>query len=63
LTVKEVNNISDEMSGLYCLIAELIYGCRLRLQECLSLRIKKEYKKILEKGRLLIISPFDKKQN
>lgn len=40
LTVKEVNNIFDEMSGLHCLMAKLIYGCGLRLQECLGLRIK-----------------------
>src|SRR3990170_3727840 len=40
LTFKEVNNIFDEMSGMYCLMAKLIYGCGLRLQECLSLRIK-----------------------
>jgi len=40
LTIKEVNNIFDEMSGLYCLMVKLIYGCGLRLQECLSLRIK-----------------------
>jgi integron integrase len=40
LTIKEVNNIFDEMSGLHCLMAKLIYGCGLRLQECLSLRIK-----------------------
>ncbi len=40
LTIKEVNNIFDAMSGIYCLMAKLIYGCGLRLQECLSLRIK-----------------------
>ena len=40
LTPREVNNVFDEMSGLYCLMAKLIYGCGLRLQECLSLRIK-----------------------
>ena len=40
LTIKEVNNIFDEMSGLYRLMAMLIYGCGLRLQECLNLRIK-----------------------
>ncbi|MBI4655348.1 MAG: integron integrase [Elusimicrobia bacterium] len=40
LTIKEVDNIFDEMSGLYCLMAKIIYGCGLRLQECLSLRIK-----------------------
>jgi integron integrase len=40
LTVKEVNNVFDEMSGLQRLMAMLIYGCGLRLQECLNLRIK-----------------------
>ena len=40
LTLKEVNNIFDEMSGLQRLMAMLIYGCGLRLQECLDLRIK-----------------------
>jgi len=40
LTFKEATNIFDEMSGLYLLMAKLIYGCGLRLQECLSLRIK-----------------------
>ena len=40
LTFKEATNIFDKMSGLYCLMAKLIYGCGLRLQECLSLRIK-----------------------
>jgi integron integrase len=40
LTIKEVNNIFDEMSGLYSLMAKLIYGCGLRLQECLNLRVK-----------------------
>lgn len=40
LTVREVNNIFDVMSRLYCLMSKLIYGCGLRLQECLSLRIK-----------------------
>lgn len=40
LTLREVNKVFDEMSGLYCLMAKFIYGCGLRLQECLSLRIK-----------------------
>jgi len=40
LTFKEATNIFDKMSGLYCLMAKLIYGCGLRLQECLNLRIK-----------------------
>ncbi|MEM2111508.1 MAG: integron integrase [Candidatus Bathyarchaeia archaeon] len=40
LTVKEVEQIFDNMSGLYRLMAMLIYGCGLRLNECMSLRIK-----------------------
>jgi len=40
LTVREVHLIFDELSGIYCLMAKFIYGCGIRLQECLSLRIK-----------------------
>ncbi len=40
LTVKEVEKIFDNMSGLYRLMAMLTYGCGLRLNECISLRIK-----------------------
>ncbi len=40
LTVKEVNSIFDKLYGINRLMAKLIYGCGLRLQECLSLRIK-----------------------
>lgn len=40
LTVKEVHSIFDKLSGINRLMAMLIYGCGLRLQECLSLRIK-----------------------
>ncbi len=40
LTVKEVEKIFDKMSGLHRLMAMLTYGCGLRLNECLSLRIK-----------------------
>jgi len=40
LTVKEVEKIFDKMSGLHQLMAMLTYGCGLRLNECLSLRIK-----------------------
>ncbi len=40
LTVKEVHNVFDKLSGIHRLMAMLIYGCGLRLQECLSLRIK-----------------------
>ena len=40
LTVKEVETIFDHMSGIHRLMAMLIYGCGLRLIECLRLRIK-----------------------
>ena len=40
LTIKEVGKIFSEMSGINKLMARLIYGCGLRLQECLQLRIK-----------------------
>ncbi|MEW6676138.1 MAG: integron integrase [Nitrospirota bacterium] len=40
LTVKEVHSIFDKLYGINRLMAMLIYGCGLRLQECLSLRIK-----------------------
>jgi len=40
LTAKEVHSIFDKLSGINRLMAMLIYGCGLRLQECLSLRIK-----------------------
>jgi integron integrase len=40
LTVKEVHLIFDKLTGINRLIAMLIYGCGLRVQECLSLRIK-----------------------
>jgi len=40
LTVKEINAIFDHLSGVHRLMAMLIYGCGLRLQEGLMLRIK-----------------------
>jgi len=40
LTVREIQIIFDHLSGLPKLMAMLIYGCGLRLQECLTLRIK-----------------------
>jgi len=40
LTAQEVEQIFDKMSGIHRLMAMLIYGCGLRLAECLSLRIK-----------------------
>jgi integron integrase len=40
LTTKEVNTIFSKLNGTHRLMAMLIYGCGLRLKECLSLRIK-----------------------
>jgi integron integrase len=39
LTVREVQTIFDHLTGTSKLMAMLIYGCGLRLQECLMLRI------------------------
>lgn len=40
ITLKEVHAIFDHLSGIHRLMAMLTYGCGLRLQECLSLRIE-----------------------
>ncbi|HDO25723.1 MAG TPA: integron integrase [Nitrospirae bacterium] len=40
LTVREVHSIFDKLSGVTSLMAKLMYGCGLRLNECVSLRIK-----------------------
>ena len=40
LTTREVQSIFDQMSGTTKLMAMLIYGAGLRLQECLELRVK-----------------------
>ena len=40
LTVDEVNGVIDNMNGVYKIMAQLMYGGGLRLNECLSLRIK-----------------------
>lgn len=40
LTLKEALAIFDHLSGIQRIMAMLTYGCGLRLQECLSLRIK-----------------------
>jgi len=53
LSIQEVERIFDEMAGVYKLMAMLIYGCGLRLAECLSLRIKDVD---LERGVLIIRS-------
>jgi integron integrase len=40
LSAREVQTIFDNLPGTHRLMAMLIYGCGLRLQECLRLRIK-----------------------
>jgi len=40
LTLKEIEGIFDHRTGTLKLMAMLIYGCGLRLQECLQLRLK-----------------------
>ncbi|MDT8317171.1 MAG: tyrosine-type recombinase/integrase [bacterium] len=40
LTPMEVHDILDNLTGTTRLMAMLAYGCGLRLQECISLRIK-----------------------
>ena len=40
LTIKEIERIFSGMSGVNLLMVKLIYGCGLRLHECLQLRIK-----------------------
>ncbi|MEA1958136.1 MAG: integron integrase [Chloroflexota bacterium] len=40
MSVKEVKNVLEWMSGDHRLMAMLTYGCGLRLNECLELRIK-----------------------
>lgn len=50
LTRKEVKLVLDQLSGIYRLIARLLYGGGLRLMECLRLRIKDidfEYEQII----------------
>jgi len=40
MSVQEVERVFDEMTGIHRLMGMLIYGCGLRLMECLRLRIK-----------------------
>ena len=40
LSKQEIGRLFEHMSGLYLLMAKIIYGCGLRLRECLQLRIK-----------------------
>lgn len=36
----EVSRVLGQMSGIYLLIAQLLYGCGMRISECLRLRVK-----------------------
>ncbi len=40
MSVQEVGRVFDQMTGIHRLMGMLIYGCGLRLMECLRLRIK-----------------------
>ncbi|MCA1904221.1 MAG: integron integrase, partial [Cyanobacteria bacterium KgW148] len=40
LTIEEVREVLSQMTGVYQLIAQLLYGSGLRLNEALSLRVK-----------------------
>jgi integron integrase len=51
LTMAETDTIFAQMEGLHRLMAKVIYGCGLRIQECLQLRIKDVD---LEKGMVIV---------
>lgn len=40
LSKQEIQRIFSHLDGVYALMARLIYGCGLRVQECISLRVK-----------------------
>ena len=40
MTKKEAGQVLAEMSGTYRLMAKLLYGCGIRLMECVRLRVK-----------------------
>jgi integron integrase len=40
LTKEEIRCVFGQLSGVHCLIATVLYGGGLRLEECLSLRVK-----------------------
>jgi len=40
LTREEVSTLLDNLSDTYLIIAKLLYGCGLRLMECMQLRVK-----------------------
>ncbi|MCJ8327365.1 MAG: phage integrase N-terminal SAM-like domain-containing protein [Campylobacterales bacterium] len=40
LTIQEVKDVIDNLTGIYQLVVTLMYGCGLRMSEVLNLRIK-----------------------
>ncbi len=40
LSEKEVRAVLDELTGIHLLIGQLLYGCGMRIKECLRLRVK-----------------------
>jgi len=51
LSKREVQRILDAMSGAHQLMAKLLYGCGLRLMECVRLRVQDID---LERGQLIV---------
>jgi site-specific recombinase XerD len=64
LTKDEANLVLTVMSGTNALMAKMLYGCGLRLMECLRLRVKDVsttmiYTHVLNKGGMGVKSPLD----
>lgn len=64
LSRDEVRVILDRMSGIYGLMASLLYGTGMRLMECVRLRVKDVattmiYTYVLNKGGRGVVSPLD----
>jgi integrase len=39
LSRQEIDRVIDKMKDLYDLVVKLLYGCGLRLSECMKLRV------------------------
>jgi integrase len=64
LTREEVQQVLSHLSGEMLLIAQLLYGCGLRLTECLGLRVQDVkttmiYTHVAQTGVLGVRSPLD----
>ena len=67
LTVAEVRKVLDALTAVPRIVAVLLYGAGLRLQECLELRVKdldferrEIYTHVLNRGGLGVKSPMDR---